>query len=92
MATSQLPQYQTTLTAQVPRVRCDSCGVHQVEVPWAREGSGFTLLFEAMALRLIADMPVSNAAEITDRKLLFQGVLMSASVLLGIEGVQGEKG
>jgi transposase len=57
-------QYKTTLTAQVPRVRCDACGVHQVEVPWAREGSGFTLLFEAMALRLVTDMPLCNAAEI----------------------------
>ncbi len=57
-------QYKTTLTAQVPRVRCDACGVHQIEVPWAREGSGFTLLFEAMALRLVTDMPLCNAAEI----------------------------
>lgn len=33
-------------------------------VPWAREGSGFTLLFEAMALRLASEMPVSSAAAI----------------------------
>ena len=45
-------------------MRCDRCGVHQTEVPWARAGSGFTLLFEAFALELIRHMPVSNAAEL----------------------------
>ena len=38
-------QHQTYLNARVPRVRCDTCGVRKVSVPWAREGSGFTLLF-----------------------------------------------
>jgi len=31
------------LHCRVPRVNCESCGVHQVRVPWAREQSGFTL-------------------------------------------------
>lgn len=57
-------QYVTVIHAEVPRVRCKKCGVHQVEVPWARPGSGFTLLFEAFALELIRHMPVSNAAEL----------------------------
>jgi hypothetical protein len=35
-----------------------------VEVPWARPGSGFTLLFEAMALAMIErEMPVNRVAE-----------------------------
>jgi hypothetical protein len=29
-----------------------------VRVPWARAGSGFTLLFEAMAVTLAGSMPV----------------------------------
>jgi len=37
--------------------------VHQVEVPWARPGSGFTLLFEAWALLPAREMAVSEAAE-----------------------------
>ena len=41
-------QYEAYLTARVPRVHCDSCGVHLVPVPWAREGSGFTLGWTAM--------------------------------------------
>ena len=55
-------QHQTELTALVPRVKCEKCGVRQVDVPWARSGSGFTLLFEAMALLLVQQMSVSEAA------------------------------
>jgi transposase len=43
-----------------------------VEVPWARKGSAFTLLFEQAALTLAREMPVSAAAriiEITDHRL-----------------------
>jgi transposase len=29
-------QHQAVLHARVPRVRCQSCGVSQVRVPWAR--------------------------------------------------------
>jgi len=32
-------------------------GVKQIQVPWAREGSGFTLLFEAMIMALVDEMP-----------------------------------
>jgi transposase len=43
-------QYQTILTAHVPRVRCDEHGVKQVRVPWAEERSRFTALFEALVI------------------------------------------
>ena len=55
-------QHQTYLNARVPRVRCETCGVRKVSVPWAREGSGFTLLFEAHVMDLIPAMPVAAAA------------------------------
>ncbi len=56
-------QYEAWLHAQVPRVECMSCGkTTQVGVPWAREGSGFTLLFEALALTMCQDLPVRQAA------------------------------
>lgn len=32
-------------------------------MPWAREGSGFTLLFEALGLSLCRDLPVRQAAQ-----------------------------
>ena len=37
-------------------------GVRQVAVPWARAGSGFTLLFEALLLQFAAAMPVCTVA------------------------------
>ncbi|MCL4768062.1 MAG: ISL3 family transposase [Hyphomicrobiaceae bacterium] len=57
-------QHQAFLTARVPRVTCPECGVRQVDVPWARKGSGFTLLFEALAMTLITHMPVAAAARL----------------------------
>jgi len=59
-------QYEAYLTARVPRVKCPnaSCGIKQVSVPWAREGSGFTLLFEALVMTLVREMPVKVAAAI----------------------------
>ena len=56
-------QFEAWLHAEVPRVKCDACGkTTQIPVPWAREGSGFTLLFEALGLSLCQELPVSQAA------------------------------
>ena len=53
------------LHCQVPRIKTSAGGIENVEVPWARPGSGFTLLFEAFALALIErEMPVNRVAEI----------------------------
>ena len=57
-------QHQAFLTARVPRITCTKCGVKQVGVPWARKGSGFSLLFEALAMTLVAHMPVAAAARL----------------------------
>jgi transposase len=57
-------QHEAYLHARVPRVRCHEHGVRQVAPPWAREGSGFTLLFEALAMLLMREMPVKAAARI----------------------------
>src|SRR5271170_4443195 len=59
-------QHKTVLKASIPRVSCDKCGVKQVSPPWARTGSGFTLLFEAFLLSMVKAMPVANVAEIVD--------------------------
>jgi transposase len=56
-------QFEAWLHAEVPRVGCAACGkTTQLGVPWAREGSGFTLLFEALALAMCQDLPVRQAA------------------------------
>lgn len=43
---------------------CDECGVLQASTPWARKGSGFTLLFEGLILSMVKSMPVLNVARI----------------------------
>lgn len=57
-------QFRTELVARVPRVKTPDGHVVQVEVPWARAGSGFTLLLEAMAMLLCGQMPVSETAKL----------------------------
>ncbi len=58
-------QHKCYLHAKVPRIKqVDGKVITQV-VPWARKGSGFTLLFEAFAMLLIEnEMPVNKAATI----------------------------
>jgi len=55
-------QHRTELSARVPRTECEEHGVLQVETPWARPGSGFTLMMEAMILLLCQQGSVSAAA------------------------------
>jgi transposase len=57
-------QHQAFLHARTPRVTCPDCGVRQVAVAWARPGSSFTLLFEALAMTLMTAMPVAAAARL----------------------------
>ena len=52
--------------ARVPRVRCETCGIRPVNVPWSRPDSGFTLLFEAMVMTMVSAMPVAAVARIVD--------------------------
>jgi transposase len=52
-------QHATYLSARVPRVQCPEHQVRQVPVPWARAGSGFTLMFEALIMALVKEMAVS---------------------------------
>ncbi len=49
---------------KVPRVICSDGTVKQVDVPWARKGSGFTMLFEAYSMMLIEyEMPVNRVGK-----------------------------
>lgn len=65
-------QHHCLITARVPRSNCARHGIKRVNVPWARDGSGFTLLFEQAAMALVREMPVLAAARIigvTDKRL-----------------------
>ena len=43
-------QFKTFITADVPRIECAEHGVHQIKVPWAEQGSRFTVLFESLTI------------------------------------------
>ena len=69
-------QFQTTLTARVPRCSCETCGVKTIAVPWAEKHSRFTLLFEAFAVEVLqASQSIQSAA-------LLLGVLLRFSWLI----------
>lgn len=59
-------QHQAYLHARAPRITCPTHGVRQVALPWARPESGFTLLFEALAMALLAEMPVKAVADLVN--------------------------
>jgi transposase len=46
-------QFETRITARVPRCKCLDCGVKTVAVPWAGRHSRFTLMFEAFAIEVM---------------------------------------
>ncbi|MCP4036581.1 MAG: ISL3 family transposase, partial [bacterium] len=65
-------QHEAHLHARVPRVRCSEHGVLLAAVPWARSGSGFTLLFEAYVMLLSEQLPVAALGRFvraTDKRL-----------------------
>jgi transposase len=54
-------QHETYLHARQPRIACPEHKVRTVEVPWARPGAGFTLLFEALVMVLARNGMTPNA-------------------------------
>jgi|TARA_B110001469_G_C9594233_1_gene295018 transposase len=58
-------EHECFLHAKVPRVKQSDGKIQTQEVPWARSGSGFTLLFEAFSMLLIeSEMPVKKVANV----------------------------
>jgi transposase len=58
-------EHKCYLHSKIPRVKTVENKVDQVSVPWAREGSGFTLLFEAFSMLLIEqEMPVNKVGKV----------------------------
>ncbi|MBU2731135.1 ISL3 family transposase [Acidithiobacillus caldus] len=57
---SQLDFFQRVadLRVRVPPFQCQEQGVHLAPLPWAREGSGFRLFFEAQVMATVREMPV----------------------------------
>src|SRR5689334_19122349 len=56
-------QYQTILTADVPRMVCATHGTLQVKVPWADDRARFTALFEVLIIDWLKEAPISAVAK-----------------------------
>ncbi|MDL2206054.1 transposase family protein [Eubacteriales bacterium OttesenSCG-928-N13] len=50
--------------ARRPKVLCSKCGSKQVNAPFERRNSRFTLLLEGYAMMILADMPVSKTVAV----------------------------
>lgn len=59
-------QHKAYLHCPVPRIDCPDCGIKSVELAWARPGSGFTLLFEALIMALAGEMTVKALSRLID--------------------------
>jgi len=54
--------YPCYVHCQRPKVLCPNCGSKQVNAPFERKNSRFTLLFEGYAMLILADMPIAKTA------------------------------
>lgn len=57
-------QFQTVLSAMVPRIKCLKHGVKRVQVPWADRKSKFTAMFEQRVIRWLQEASISAVAEL----------------------------
>jgi transposase len=57
-------EFEAYVIAQVPRAQCPDDGVRQIKVPWADGRSGFTALFEHLAISLLQEMSIAAVARI----------------------------
>lgn len=55
-------QFKTQVVAEVPRIQCPEHGVQTIEVPWAQDNSRYTVLFEAMVIRLLKESTTSSVS------------------------------
>ncbi|MDN5864123.1 MAG: transposase [Gammaproteobacteria bacterium] len=86
-------QFKTVLEADVPRVCCREHGVLQVKVPWAEPGSGFTTLFEAVAMDMWPAFIKATRAHVHDaeEKIAFDKFHVAKYLGDGVDRVRREE-
>ena len=62
-------EHKTYIHCKVPRINCDKHGVHLVEVPWAKQGSSFTILLEEFIMQLAKKMPIHSISKLILAKI-----------------------
>ena len=56
-------QYQTIISADVPRIECKTHGIEQISVPWAGKNSRLTHLFERLVIDWLKESSTLAVAE-----------------------------
>jgi transposase len=99
-------EHKCYIKCKIPRVITADGSVIQTSVPWAREGSGFTLLFEAFSMLLIEkEMPVNKVGQVVGEypnriwtifnywmKIAYSDADHSGITTLGIDETSSKKG
>jgi len=57
-------QYHCYLHARIPRVDLGDGNIRTVQAPWEGHTSGFTLLFEALMLKLVKVIPIHQVSKV----------------------------
>jgi len=83
-------QYRTLLTAEVPRVKCPTHGVKQIQVPWALPGGRFTAMFEALVIDWLAEASHSAVAKMLRMSWDEVDGVMQRAVARGLSRRQSE--
>ena len=56
--------YPSYVHCRRPKVKCPHCGSVQINAPFERKNSRFTMMFEGYAMLILADMPRAKAAKV----------------------------
>jgi transposase len=79
-------QFETVITARLPRTDCPTCGVKQVIAPWAEPHGRFTTMFEAFAIRVLqASRTIRSACGLLGLDWKSAQELMNRAVARGLE-------
>jgi transposase len=89
----------------IPRVKCDLCGVHTINVPWSRKKSNYTFSFEQHVINSAMSTPIIDIADLLNEyddaiwriiffyiNVLFKDQNWCNVTRLGVDEVSSKKG
>ncbi len=77
-------QFKTLFVAAVPRMTCPTDGVVTIKVPWAKSGSGFTALYEALVLDWLREASIQAVARQLSLRWNTIGCILQRAIKFGL--------